>query len=64
MSREGLQSNRHQSQLWAVRPKSSTLCLARGGGHPALDTTAVRCPAPTGRIGSGGGGYGPKKAFG
>ena len=30
MSREGLQSNRHQSQLWAVWPKSSTLCFWRG----------------------------------
>ena len=53
------------SQLWAVWPKSSTLGFwRRGGGHPALDTTAVRCPAPTGRVSSGGGDYGPKKAFG
>ena len=46
MSREGLQSNRHQSQLWAVWPKSSTLCFGAGRGHPALDTTAVRLPRP------------------
>jgi hypothetical protein len=38
VAREGLQSNRHQSQLWAVWPKSSTLCfwrgaVATGAGH-------------------------------
>ena len=42
MAREGLQSNRHQSQLWAVWPKSSTLCFWRGAV-----ATRRRTPPPS-----------------
>jgi len=65
VAREGRQSNRHQSQLWAVWPKSSTLCFWRGAVATRRWTPPPSAAPPRLVVSvSGGGGYGPKEAFG